>query len=147
MENIVNMTINLDELIYELKKCDFRKINDEALCQLGLKLRIATTVAEQDNHFTEKQRLILQEAIQYKSVVENEMYNRGYEIVDTDELPSKSPEEIITALENAPFDVLMQWYDLLIQTAEENEDDAQIFAFVCEEISRRTSAMSGGMAN
>ena len=147
MENIVNMTINLDELIDELKKCDFRKINDEALCQLGLKLRIATTVAEQDNHFTEKQRLILQEAIQYKSVVENEMYNRGYEIVDTDELPSKSPEEIITALENAPFDVLMQWYDLLIQTAEENEDDAQIFAFVCEEISRRTSAMSGGMAN
>lgn len=147
MENIVNMTINLDELIDELKKCDFRKINDEALCQLGLKLRIATTVAEQDNHFTEKQRLILQEAIQYKSVVENEMYNRGYEIVDTDELPSKSPEEIITALENAPFDVLMQWYDLLIQTAEENEDDAQIFAFVCEEISRRTSAMGGGMAN
>ena len=143
----MNMTINLDELIDELKKCDFRKINDEALCQLGLKLRIATTVAEQDNHFTEKQRLILQEAIQYKSVVENEMYNRGYEIVDTDELPSKSPEEIITALENAPFDVLMQWYDLLIQTAEENEDDAQIFAFVCEEISRRTSAMSGGMAN
>lgn len=141
------MTINLDTLMDELKKCDFRKMSDEDLCQLGLKLRITATVIEQPNQFTEKQQQILQEAIQYKSVVEEEMRNRGYEIVDTDDFPSMSSEEIIAALENAPFDVLMQWYELLIQTAEENEDDAEIFTFVCEEISRRTSAMSGGMAN
>ena len=147
MENIGDLVINLDEELDNLRKCDLRSMDDESLCQLGIRLRLACTVAKQQNDLSAKQSQILAEVTGYSAAVEKEMAVRGYRVVDSWDFADMEPEEIMASIEDAPLDGLMKWYDALEKTAETNEDDKLMRVLIGDEISRRCLAMSGGLVN
>ena len=89
----------------------------------------------------------MQEVRYYQSVVEKEMSDRGYDIVNYDELSQLSSDEIEEIFAEAPFELLVEWYCVLFDASSKEEEDERILAFVAKELARRSIVMSGGKAN
>ena len=53
---MLHMNINVDQLLKELESVTITALDDNALCCLGLKLRMALIVMSQQENLTENQR-------------------------------------------------------------------------------------------
>ncbi len=141
------MNINLDQLIKELENTTISDLDDEALCALGLKLRMAVIVMSQHKNLTAEQQQTMDVIRQFDDFVAGAMFARGYRVVDSDELVEANPEDLVEALVDMDFSALIEWADVLKETAAENEKDAEILNYVNSEIMRRSMEMSGGVIN
>ncbi len=139
-------TINLDELVVDLKSCDFRHVDDTTLCQFGLKLRVVSLIAEQmdPDNLSPKQRELIVEALKYNSIVEKEMSNRGYRVMDSSDLSEMSSEEIRASLMYVPMQTLVDWYEELKHTTC-SEEDAHLLLHLGDELMRRSLENCGGI--
>ncbi len=144
---MLQMSINLDQLIKELESMVIADLSDNELCNLGLKLRMASTVMSQQQNLTAVQQQSVETICRFDSLVAREMEYRGYRVVDSAELTDISLEEVVEALSEMDFITLLDWVDVLQKTAAENEQDAELLDYVYNEIAYRSLKNSGGLLN
>ena len=120
-------------------------MDDNALCCLGLKLRVALIVMSQQENLTETQRQTIEIVRKFDNLTAREMEQRGYRVVDSAELTDADPEEIAEALVDMDFNALLDWADALKETSAKNEKDAEMLVHVNNEIMRRSLERSGGL--
>ena len=139
---MLHMNINVDQLLKELESVT---ITANALCCLGLKLRMALIVMSQQENLTETQRQTIEIVRKFDNLTAREMEQRGYRVVDSAELTDADPEEIAEALVDMDFNALLDWADALKETSAKNEKDAEMLVHVNNEIMRRSLERSGGL--
>ncbi len=147
MEKISYLSIDLEQLIKDLENVRIPEMETQALCELGLKVRIATIVLQQQPLTTAQQHQTKEIICSYDQALTDEMQRRGLQIVDSAELVDADPEDIAEALVDMDFSVLIEWAEALKETAPENKQDADMLAHVNNEIMRRTLEINGGMLN
>ena len=140
---MLHMNINVDQLLKELESVT--ALDDNALCCLGLKLRMALIVMSQQENLTETQRQTIEIVRKFDNLTAREMEQRGYRVVDSAELTDADPEEIAEALVDMDFNALLDWADALKETSAKNEKDAEMLVHVNNEIMRRSLERSGGL--
>ena len=133
---MLHMNINVDQLLKELESVTITALDDNALCCLGLKLRVALIVMSQQENLTETQRQTIEIVRKFDNLTAREMEQRGYRVVD---------EEIAEALVDMDFNALLDWADALKETSAKNEKDAEMLVHVNNEIMRRSLERSGGL--
>ena len=134
---MLHMNINVDQLLKELESVTITALDDNALCCLGLKLRMALIVMSQQENLTETQRQTIEIVRKFDNLTAREMEQRGYRDAD--------PEEIAEALVDMDFNALLDWADALKETSAKNEKDAEMLVHVNNEIMRRSLERSGGL--
>jgi hypothetical protein len=142
---MLHMNINVDQLLKELESVTITALDDNALCCLGLKLRMALIVMSQQENLTETQRQTIEIVRKFDNLTAREMEQRGYRVVDSAELTDADPEEIAEALVDMDFNALLDWADALKETSAKNEKDAEMLVHVNNEIMRRSLERSGGL--
>jgi len=140
---MLHMNINVDQLLKELESVTITALDDNALCCLGLKLRMALIVMSQQENLTETQRQTIEIVRKFDNLTAREMEQRGYRVVDSAELTDA--EEIAEALVDMDFNALLDWADALKETSAKNEKDAEMLVHVNNEIMRRSLERSGGL--
>lgn len=110
---MLHMNINVDQLLKELESVTITALDDNALCCLGLKLRMALIVMSQQENLTETQRQTIEIVRKFDNLTAREMEQRGYRVVDSAELTDADPEEIAEALVDMDFNALLDWADAL----------------------------------
>ena len=103
---MLHMNINVDQLLKELESVTITALDDNALCCLGLKLRMALIVMSQQENLTETQRQTIEIVRKFDNLTAREMEQRGYRVVDSAELTDADPEEIAEALVDMDFNAL-----------------------------------------
>lgn len=142
---MLHMNINVDQLLKELESVTITALDDNALCRLGLKLRMVLIVMSQQENLTENQRQTIEIIRRFDALTAREMEQRGYRVVDSAELTEADPEEIAEALVDMDFNTLLDWADALKETSVKNEKDAEMLVHVNNEIMRRSLERSGGL--
>ena len=132
-------------MLKELESVTITALDDNALCCLGLKLRMALIVISEQENLTETQRQTIEIVRKFDNLTAREMEQRGYRVVDSAELTDADPEEIAEALVDMDFNALLDWADALKETSAKNEKDAEMLVHVNNEIMRRSLERSGGL--
>ncbi len=145
MEQYVNMYVNLDEFMKELAQTDIAKLDDQSLCELGLKLRIVRIVVSQQQQLTEQQQETVRIFSEYDELVTEEMAARGYQVVDSNDLHDADPEAVAEALMSMGMQELLEWSVALEGSTDDK--DVRMLSFINNELVRRYSGMSGYMPN
>lgn len=145
MEKILHISIDLDQLVKDLENIRVSEMETQALCELGLKVRIAAIILQQQPLITARHQQTNEIIRSYDQILTDEMQRRGLQIVDSAELVDADPEDIAEALVDMDFSALIEWAEALKETAQENKQDADMLVHVNNEIMRRSLEMSGGM--
>lgn len=145
MEKYVNMYINLDEFMMELAQTDIAKLDDQSLCELGLKLRIVRIVVSKQPKLTEQQQETVRIFTEFDEAVTEEMAARGYQVVDSDDLRDANPEAVAEALMSMGMQELLEWSAALEGSTDDK--DVRMQSFINNELVRRFSGMGGYMPN
>ena len=103
------MYINLDEFMKELAQTDIAKLDDQSLCELGLKLRIVRIVVPKQPKLTEQQQETVRIFTEFDEAATEEMAARGYQVVDSDDLRDANPEAVAEALMSMGMQELLEW--------------------------------------